>query len=49
MRLLEVLREMGIQLRFAATVHLNQAAICSSLQATIHITEALKQNIASSQ
>lgn len=34
MRLLEVLREMGIQLRFAAIVLLNQAAICSALQAT---------------
>lgn len=49
MRLLEVLREMCIQLRFAATVHLNQAAICLSLQATIQITRASKQNEASSQ
>lgn len=49
MRLLEVLREMCIQLRFAATVHLNRAAICLSLQATMQITGALKQNAASPQ
>lgn len=48
-RLLEVLREMCIQLRFAATVHLNRAAICLSLQATMQITGALKQNAASPQ
>jgi len=40
---------MCIQLRFAATVHLNQAAICLSLQATIQRTGALKQIAASPQ